>query len=81
MCAQCESFHDSVRLGDAHAYAAALARAQRATDAGDLEAVETSTAAGHARHVFACTLCAQLFILEVGGCHVLGDQWRPLHGN
>ena len=81
MCAQCDAFHDPIHLGDAEAYRTALTRACTAADAGDLEAVEEATAPGQARHVFACTLCAQLFILELGGCHVLGDQWRPLHGN
>ena len=81
MCAQCDAWHDSVRLPDAAAHAAALTRAQSAVLTNDLELVEESTSPAQARHVFACTQCAQLFILEFGGCHVLGDQWRPLHGN
>ena len=81
MCAQCDRFHDSVRLADAGDYTAALNRARTAVAGDELEAVEESVADGCARHVFACTLCAQLFILERGGCHILGDQWRPLHGN
>ena len=81
MCAQCDAFHDPQRLADRDAYRAALTRARIAVAADELEAVEEAVAEDRARHVFACTLCAQLFILEVGGCHVLGDQWRPLHGN
>ena len=81
MCAQCDAWHDSVRLPDAAAHAAALTRANDAVVADELELVEAATTPGRARHVFACTQCGQLFILELGGCHVLGDQWRPLHGN
>lgn len=81
MCPRCDAFHDPVRLDGAAGYAAMLMRARTAVADGELEAMEETVAAGRARHVFACAQCAQLFILEVGGGHVLGDRWRLLHGN
>ncbi len=89
MCAQCDAFHDSVTLANRADYLAQVDRARAAIAEGTLECVESAPelgevragSAGAARHVLSCATCAQLFILEVGACDVLGDQWRPLHGN
>jgi hypothetical protein len=81
MCPQCDPYLAPMPMPEAAAYAAALDRARSAQRDGVFDVVEETIAGGHARHLFSCTQCAQLFILEVGGCHVLGDQWRPLHGN
>nr|MBA3687079.1 hypothetical protein [Planctomycetota bacterium] len=47
----------------------------------ELSAIDRDHPPARARHVLSCTACAQLFILAFGGCDVIGDQWRALHGN
>jgi len=90
MCDRCDPFFLSVPVGSASAYRALVDRLTPVLAEDTLELVEASCPwagmqAGPlpraARHVFCCTACAQLFILERGGCSALGDQWRPLHGN
>jgi hypothetical protein len=90
MCETCDPFFLPVPVGTQAAYRAQLARLRLAERDDCLALVESSTPwplpeAGPlppaARHLFSCQSCAQLFILERGGCSALGDQWRPLHGN
>ncbi len=90
MCDRCDPFFLPVPVGSATAYRAIVARLAPVLAEETLELVEASspwagllgaTPPPAARHVFSCTACGQLFILERGGCSVLGDQWRPLHGN
>jgi hypothetical protein len=90
MCDRCDPFFLPVPVGSATAYRALVARLAPVLGEETLELVEASCPwaelqAGAppraARHLFACTACAQLFILERGSCSALGDQWRPLHGN
>ncbi len=89
MCAQCDDFHDSVRLASVAEYLIQVDRARAAIVEGTLDCLDScpelaampGAVPAHCRHVFACSLCSQLFILEIGACDALGDQWRPLHGN
>jgi hypothetical protein len=90
MCNQCDPFFLPVPVGSQSAYRGQIERLSAAVQEGILELVEAScpwqslaspSLPACARHVFTCSLCAQLFILERGGCSALGDQWRPLYGN
>jgi hypothetical protein len=90
MCDSCDPFFLPVPVGSQAAYRAQIDRLDTAMRAELLELVEGSCpwstlaalpTPAAARHLFTCTACAQLFILERGSCSALGDQWRPLHGN
>ncbi len=86
MCTGCDAWHEEVSVASPTAWRAQVERLQAAMAEGDLEPVEgpaldASTPAGPRKHILQCTRCAQLFILEAGGCHLSGDRWRPLHGN
>jgi hypothetical protein len=86
MCDLCEAFHDDVVVDSSDAWRTAVVRARSAIADGVLELAD-GPPLGEARppeprkHVLQCATCGQLFILEAGGGHVLGDRWRPLHGN
>jgi hypothetical protein len=86
VCSGCEAFHDEVAVREPAAWAAVVARAAAAIAEGALALVDgppldAAPPRGPRRHVLQCATCAQLFILEAGACHVIGDRWRPLHGN
>ncbi|HYE07508.1 MAG TPA: hypothetical protein VEL07_18470 [Planctomycetota bacterium] len=86
MCATCDPWHVAVAVATPVAWRAQVERVQAAIAEDELEVVEgprpeTDRPAGARKHVLQCTRCAQLFILEAGGCHLSGDRWRPLHGN
>ena len=89
MCERCDAFFKPVPVGTGAAYGEQCGRVQAAVADEILELVDGTApwpAAGprpptQVRHAFSCTACAQLFILERGGCSAFGDQWRPLYGN
>ncbi len=91
MCAVCDPWHMAVAVATPAAWRAQVERVQAAIGEAaigedGLEVVEgpspdPARPTGPRKHVLQCTRCAQLFILEAGGCHLSGDQWRPLHGN
>ncbi len=96
MCERCDPFYKTVPVGAGAAWREQVDRLQVAVAAGVLEdtggsppwpAVAAaadrpgSPAAGCVRLTFACATCAQVFLLERGGCGPFGDQWRALSGN
>jgi hypothetical protein len=84
MCAACDALLRPISV-DSASYIAVATMIHGALAAGTLEQMDGPPVAEErpisAKCTFACTECSQLFILEIGGCHLLGDQWRPLHGN
>ena len=89
MCDACDDFFAPVAISDDDAYRGALNRARSAVADDVLELLESTVQLDEAltgdlncrKHTFTCLRCGQLFILERGGRRVIGDQWRPLHGN
>lgn len=87
MCDACEPFFHPIAVKNSIVLRALLERARSAVDDELLECLESEpaiidpNAMKSCKQTYTCLRCGQLFILEVGGCHVLGDQWRPLHGN
>jgi hypothetical protein len=86
MCDGCDAWREDLAAPTPTAWAAATARARAAIDDGTLELVDgppldDAPPRGHRKHLLQCATCGQLFVLEAGGGHVLGDGWRPLHGN
>lgn len=93
MCDRCDPFFKTVPVGAGAAWREQVARLRAAVAAGVLEdtggsppwsavAAGAATAApACARLTFACATCAQVFLLERGGCGPFGDQWRALSGN
>jgi hypothetical protein len=89
MCDACDAFFTPVAIDSDAVYHDALERASLAIEDELLELLESSVPLDKAgtgdltcrKHTFTCLRCGQLFILERGGCHIIGDQWRPLHGN
>ena len=96
MCERCDPFYKTVPVGGGAAWRDQVARVQAAIAEGILEdmggsppwpavaaaaSAAASAAAGCVRLTFACATCAQVFLLERGGCGPFGDQWRALYGN
>jgi hypothetical protein len=91
MCEICDAFLKPIDVITPDRYHDLVERAKAAIADGQLECVDSTISLdlierGHAvppfrKHTFACARCCQLFILSVGGGDVVGDQWRPLHGN
>ena len=91
MCERCEPWLTTKPIPSRMVYDHIVERVRVALTDGELELFEASipldaiipgaTLPAYRKHLFACTMCSQLFILEVGGCHTVGDCWRPLHGN
>ncbi len=87
MCDQCDPYFKPVPIGADAAFREQHGRIQAAVADDILEALDGEPWPGGAapprclRQTYACTRCAQLFILERGGCSAFGDQWRPLYGN
>ncbi len=90
MCAVCDDWHRPAPVVCEAGYHALIDRLRAALDDGTFELVEASLPLAeiepgrplpdHRRHTFACTACAQLFILEMG-LPGRADRWRVLHGN
>ncbi len=86
MCAACDHWHTEVTVATPATWRVQVERLLTEVADGELETVEgpaldAAPATRPRKHVLQCAHCAQLFILEAGGCHVSGDRWRPLHGN
>jgi len=89
MCGACTALCEQVPVTNESDWRALGGRLRTAVADGLIELVESAPAATtiaeirppQLRQVWNCTTCAQLFILEIAGGHLLGDGWRPLHGN
>ena len=87
MCDQCDPYFKPVPVGADAAFREQHGLIQAAVADDLLEPLDGAPWTDGApaprcfRRTYGCTRCAQLFILERGGCNAFGDQWRPLHGN
>jgi hypothetical protein len=86
MCDVCDPYFRPVPIGSDAAFRSQISAVNDAVIAGRLRLVDGSqpwpinasaTMPIASYHAFTCR-CAQVFVLQRGGCSAAGDQWRAL---